>query len=99
MQNPLDPSTASKNDDGTYDVLIRATVSVEGLMDAQTNLLGMPGPETGQLPMLIDGGHMVGFTVASQLVGKRSLGAHVTFEYVQVFTNGGTTAASRDPGE
>lgn len=85
-------------DDGTYDVLIRATVSEEGLFDAQTNLLGVPGPEPGQLPMLVDDGHMVGFTVASQLVDKGSLGARVMFEHVQVFTNG-TTATSRDQGE
>jgi len=99
--NPWDPFSVGKNDDGTWDVLIRARVSIEGLLEAQTDVLGVPGAsEEGHLSMLANASNMVGFSVASQLVGRQSFGASVTVEGVQVTAApGSTSAADRLTGE
>jgi hypothetical protein len=89
--NPADPTTVGRNDDGTFDVLIRATVSVEGLLDWQAATLGHADfVKDNTPPDLVAWAASAEPGLALLLVQKLrtggNIGPQITFEDVMVST-------------
>jgi hypothetical protein len=97
--NPWDPFTVGKNADGSFDVIIRARVSVEDLQGAQAAILGFPGVgESGEYPMVAQPEQMVSLIVGGQLVGQPMPKATARFEEVHVSAVPGATTSATRPG-